>query len=120
MINSVFDAGNWSKTNTENRVNKLLKRPTIQKLFEEYNYDFNNEKHKFLEFDDKSEQSWYLDANGNIQEKKGGKNNKGAKEDEEDVGDNSDTSKPRDNGKHPVHDIIDDEEVQESEHSKLL
>lgn len=68
LISSVMDGGNWSKENTQKRVERLLKRPTIQKLFEEYYYDYNREKHKFEHLEEKSEQSWYLDSKGNIKE----------------------------------------------------
>jgi hypothetical protein len=70
LLNSVMDAGNWNKTNTEKRVSTLLRRPTIQKQFNSYYYDFNLEKHKYENFEEKSvnSQSWYLDSKGNIKE----------------------------------------------------
>ena len=46
----------------------MLRRPTIQKLFEDYYYDYNKEKHKYQHFEENSEQSWYVDSKGNIKE----------------------------------------------------
>lgn len=67
-----MDGGNWSKSNTEKRVEKLLRRPTIQKLFEGYSFDYEKEKHKYQHLEENSEQSWYLDSKGNIKEKRNG------------------------------------------------
>ena len=91
MVNNVMDGGNWSQKNTENRVEKLLKRPEIQKLFEGYHFDYEKEKHKYLHFEENSEQSWYLDSQGNIQEKnKGGEDEaEGDNEVESDGNENS-------------------------------
>lgn len=88
LINSVMDGGNWNKKNTEKRVGHLLKRPTIQKLFETYKYDYESEKHKYLHFEEKSEQSWYLDSQGNIKEKKKGVGSEGEDDDNEEEEDN--------------------------------
>lgn len=74
-----FFLGNWSKEKTEERVEKLLRRPTIQKLFDGYYFDYNKERHRYQHLEENSEQSWYLDSKGNIKET--GKENEENKDD---------------------------------------
>jgi len=68
LLQNMLDEGNWTTEKTEKRIDILLKKPTIQKLFDSYFYDYSREKHKYQNFEENSEQSWYLDEKGNIRQ----------------------------------------------------